>query len=63
METPVKEGEVLELTIESIGKKGDGVAKIDKFVIFVKNQVAAGDVVKVRITTVKTTYAFAEVTE
>ena len=32
---PVKEGETYDVTIEGIGEKGDGIAKIQGFVIVV----------------------------
>jgi len=34
---PVKVGDELEVTIEAVGEKGDGVAKKDGFVLFVPN--------------------------
>jgi predicted RNA-binding protein with TRAM domain len=33
---PVKLGDVTSLTVENITEKGDGVAKIDGYVIFIK---------------------------
>jgi predicted RNA-binding protein with TRAM domain len=56
---PVKEGEELDVRIEAVGEKGDGVAKKDGFVIFVPN-VKAGDEVRVRITKVLRKVGFAE---
>ena len=35
MTAPVREGEELDVTIEAIGDKGDGIAKKDGFVLFV----------------------------
>ena len=32
---PVRVGDVVDLTIEAVGEKGDGVAKVKGFVIFV----------------------------
>ncbi|MFB6185832.1 MAG: TRAM domain-containing protein, partial [Halobacteriaceae archaeon] len=32
---PVEEGDVVELTVEDKGKKGDGIARIDGFVVIV----------------------------
>ncbi len=32
---PVKEGDIVEAKCEAIGEKGDGICKIDGFVIFV----------------------------
>jgi len=59
---PVEEGETYEVKIEDIGKEGDGVAKIDDFVIFVPNT-DVGDEVEIKITRVLRTLAFGEVTD
>jgi len=56
---PVKEGDVLEVTIEAVGEKGDGIAKINGFVLFVP-KTRAGEVAKVRITRVLKNVGFAE---
>ena len=58
--SPVKVGEELDVTIEAVGEKGDGIAKKNGFVIFVPG-VQQGDVVKIRITKVFKKMAFAEV--
>ncbi len=60
--TPVKVGETYEVAINSIGGKGDGIAKIKGFVIFVPNT-QKGDYVKVKVTKVLPTVGFAEVVE
>lgn len=57
---PVKTGEEIEVKIEAVGEKGDGIAKVKGFVIFVPNT-KQGDTVKVRITKVLRKVAFAEV--
>ena len=57
---PVKVGEEVEVTIEAVGAKGDGIAKKEGFVIFVPNT-STGDTVKIRITKVLSNVAFAEV--
>lgn len=57
---PVRVGEEIDVTIEAVGEKGDGVAKVKGFVIFVPG-VQQGDNVKVRITKVFRKMAFAEV--
>jgi len=33
---PVMPGDEISVRIEALGSKGDGIAKIDKFIIFVK---------------------------
>ncbi len=57
---PVEEGEKYNVEIEDIGKEGDGVAKIDNFVIFVPDT-EVGDEVEIEITRVLRTLAFGEV--
>lgn len=57
---PVRVGEEVEVSIEAVGAKGDGIAKKDGFVIFVPNT-SQGDNVKIRITKVLANMAFAEV--
>jgi translation initiation factor 2 subunit 2 len=58
----VEEGESYELRIESVGNKGDGIAKIDKYLIFVPGAVK-GEVVKAKIKKISGTLAFAEIVE
>ncbi|MFH1650005.1 MAG: TRAM domain-containing protein, partial [Candidatus Woesearchaeota archaeon] len=48
---PVKEGEVLDVTIEAVGEKGDGIAKKEGFVLFVPGT-KQGERVKIKITRV-----------
>ncbi|MBN2880746.1 TRAM domain-containing protein [Candidatus Woesearchaeota archaeon] len=55
----VKVGEEYDVVIESVGHKGDGLAKIDNFAIFVK-ETHKGDELKIRITKVLEKVAFAE---
>ncbi|MBI4394273.1 MAG: TRAM domain-containing protein [Euryarchaeota archaeon] len=57
---PVKEGNLYELKIEDVGKEGDGIARINGFVIFVPNT-KVGEAVQVRVTRVLRKLAFAEV--
>ncbi|MBI2175840.1 TRAM domain-containing protein [Candidatus Woesearchaeota archaeon] len=56
---PVRVGEEVDVTIEAVGAKGDGIAKKEGFVIFVPNT-STGDNVKIRITKVLSNVAFAE---
>ena len=49
---PVKVGDEVEVTIEATASKGDGIAKKDGFVIFVKDA-KQGQTVKVRVTDVR----------
>ncbi len=57
---PVKEGETYDVEILEVGSKGDGIAKIQNFVIFVPGT-QKGQKVKVRITQVRSSSAVAEV--
>lgn len=52
-----KEGEIYELTIKDIGKRGDGVAFFNKYVIYIPGAVK-GAVVKVKIEKISGTVAF-----
>ena len=57
---PVNVGDELDLKIEAVGEKGDGIAKIKGFVIFVPNT-KQGETVKVRITKVLRKVGFGEI--
>ncbi|MBI5066577.1 TRAM domain-containing protein [Candidatus Woesearchaeota archaeon] len=57
---PFNIGDEFEVTVESVGEKGDGVAKKNGFVLFVPNT-KQGDTVKVRVTKLFKKFAFAEV--
>ncbi len=60
MTPPVREGEEIDVTIESVGEKGDGMAKVQGFVLFVPST-KAGDRVKVKVTRVLAKVGFAQV--
>lgn len=57
---PVKVGDVHDVKIESKGRGGDGIARIQGFVVFVSGT-NPGDQAKVRITAVRRRFATAEV--
>jgi predicted RNA-binding protein with TRAM domain len=57
---PVREGDELDVKIEAVGEKGDGIAKKQGFVLFVPGT-KEGDEVKVRVTRVLRNAGFAEV--
>jgi len=57
---PVKEGNVYDVKIESLGREGDGIAKVENFVVIVPNT-QVNDNIKVRITKVARRVAFGEV--
>ncbi|MEM3640538.1 MAG: TRAM domain-containing protein [Candidatus Bathyarchaeia archaeon] len=56
---PVKENQELEVVIDDIGSKGDGIARIQSYMIFVPNG-KIGERVKVRILSVGGKFAVAE---
>ncbi len=59
---PVKVGDVVQVAIEAVASKGDGIAKKDGFVIFVKDA-KQGEQMTVRITEVRARYAIGEKTD
>ena len=59
---PIQEGEEYEVKIEDVGKEGDGITRVEGFVVFVPDT-KVGDEVKVKITSVRRRFAFAEKVE
>ncbi len=57
---PVSVGEEMDVKIEAVGEKGDGIAKKNGFVLFVPN-VKEGEEVRIRVTKVLRRVGFAEV--
>ena len=57
---PVKVGDELDVKIEAVGEKGDGIAKKNGFVIFVPGA-KEGSTVKIRVTRVLKKMAFSEI--
>jgi 23S rRNA (uracil1939-C5)-methyltransferase len=53
---PVRKGEELELRVDSLAYGGNGVARLDGFVVFVRRGLP-GDVVRARVTKVKRNHA------
>jgi predicted RNA-binding protein with TRAM domain len=56
---PVEEGKEYTITIIDIGSQGDGIAKVDGFIIFVP-ETKVGQTVKVQVTRVMNRSAFAK---
>ncbi len=50
----------VDVKIESVGRRGDGIARINNFVIFIPNT-NEGEQVKVKITGVRNSFATGEV--
>jgi predicted RNA-binding protein with TRAM domain len=57
--TPVKENQELEVVIDDIGSRGDGISKIQGFLIFVPRS-KIGERVRVKILSVSEKFAVAE---
>ncbi len=56
---PVTVGSTYDVKIEDIAREGDGIARIQGFVIFVPDT-KVGDEVKIKVNTVKRNFAIAE---
>ncbi len=59
---PIKEGQEYDVKIEDTGRDGDGIARIEGFVVFVSGS-KVGDEVKIRVNSTRRNFAFAEVVE
>ena len=59
---PVKKGDRIEVRIEATGRKGDGIAKYNGYIIIIPNS-KQGQEYEVQITKVYEKYAFATITE
>lgn len=57
---PVAEGQTYDVTIEDTAKKGDGIARIEGFVIFVPGT-KVGDKVTIKVNKVMRKFAVAEI--
>ncbi len=57
---PVNVGDEIDVKIEAVGEKGDGVAKVKGFVIFVSDT-NTGDEVRIKVNKVLRNVAFGEV--
>ena len=60
---PVSEGDVREVTVETLGDKGDGIAKIERGYVVIVPGSQPGDEPTVEITSVRENVSFAEVVE
>ena len=57
---PIKIGDEYNVKIDAVGEKGDGVAKVNGFVLFIPGA-KEGEEVKVKVTKVLRKFGFAEV--
>jgi predicted RNA-binding protein with TRAM domain len=62
-EPPVDEGEVREVTIESVGDQGDGIAKVERGYVVIVPGARPGDEPTIEIDQVKENVAFATVVD
>ncbi len=60
--SPLNEGEEYDVKIEDLGRDGDGIARIEGFVVFVTGA-KVGDEVKIKITSIRRNFGFAEIVE
>lgn len=58
-EKPVKEGQEYDISIEAVGAKGDGIGKVNNFVVFVAGG-QQGEKMRIRITRVFNRFAVGE---
>ncbi len=58
-EKPVKEGEEYDVEIKEVGSRGDGIARVKNFVIFVPNT-KKGDKCRIKINQVSRRFAIGE---
>ena len=59
---PIEEGETYDVKIQDIARLGDGIARIEGFVIFVPNT-RVGDEIQIKVERVLPKFAFATVVE
>jgi translation initiation factor 2 subunit 2 len=55
----IEEGKEYDVRIDAVGSKGDGIAKVDRYTIFVPGA-AKGETLKIRIKRISGTLAFSE---
>ncbi len=60
--SPLNVGDEYDVKIEDLGRDGDGIARVEGFVIFVAGA-GVGDEVKIKINAVRPKFAFAEIVE
>jgi len=60
-EPPVAEGEIRDVTIETVGDQGDGIAKVERGYVVIVSDARPGDEPTVEIEEVRPNVAFASV--
>ncbi|MCD6144810.1 MAG: TRAM domain-containing protein [Methanosarcinales archaeon] len=61
-DAPVSEGTTYDVAIEDIAREGDGIARVQGFVVFVPDT-KIGDNVKIKVDKVMRRFAIASITE
>jgi len=61
-DAPIEEGGEYDVKIDDTGRDGDGIARIDGFVVFVAGA-KVGDEVKIRVNSVRRNFGFADIVE
>ncbi|ADZ09993.1 deoxyribonuclease/rho motif-related TRAM [Methanobacterium lacus] len=59
---PIEEGSEYDVKIEDTGRDGDGIARVEGFVVFVSGA-KVGDEVRIRVNSVRRNFAFADIVE
>ncbi|MCK9151425.1 TRAM domain-containing protein [Methanobacterium alcaliphilum] len=59
---PINVGEEYDVKIEDLGRDGDGIARVEGFVVFVPGA-KVGDEVKIKINATRPKFAFGELVE
>lgn len=60
---PVEEGETRQVDIEGIGEQGDGITRVERGFVVIVPDTEKGERVRITITDVRDSVAFAEVVE
>jgi predicted RNA-binding protein with TRAM domain len=59
-EKPVKVGDEMDITITEISRRGDGVARVQGYVIFIPSG-KQGQQARIKVTTIRPNFAIAEI--
>ncbi len=59
---PIEEGSEYDVKIEDTGRDGDGIARVEGFVVFVSGA-KVGDEVRIKINSVRRNFGFADIVE
>jgi len=57
---PVQVGDEIEVTVEGKGRTGDGVAKVNGYVIFIKGETEVGQKYRIKVVRIGRNFATAE---